>query len=855
MAGEVMGGMENAEPPFIFEGSIPSEGSSLHRFIVNELTGVRIQTRGRDGEACIPNTDTVIELFQIDGGEPITLARNDDYPGGNLCSRIDTALNAGEYEVLVTGFGGGAVEEYILEINFYPLLADGDACDTDLPELGLCLSESSCSAGICTAVTPVINSVVATQNDGTLFLTIEGNDPDTDTYGGVLSLLDINGEPLPVNSFGDLEIDLAIDFDQAPFLTGDPQFTFTIREDALLLDDAVSVEVQLYDFDNHISQPFVAMIGVHPTLGEDEACDQDGFSGVCDTGLLCLENQTTGTSTCSTGEPPVAGAATLFARSDALIASLEGSDVNGDIEGISVTAYDINGTPLFDAPEVLPIEISRDFAGAMNGAQRHFVTLYADLTPQISQISAVELALVDSTDLMSAPVLAVRATIPSRQEGERCDTEQYIDQCAVGTCYPDGAGEEGSDGVCRLGLPTLGEACDDVGGCEEGFTCYGNNNSGNLVGLYGTCMRSCDANVDPDGCELNELCLPDFDWASFGITDIPSPGVCLYSQGCQPGNEAESCGLDEASCLRFNRFALCVDLSNIDPANRAAAGEPCFGYNNPCDAGLICEAGICRAQCTDETQCQEAESCRLFDEVSYDDPNAQYSACMELCNPVSQDCQDADQSCVLFVSESSSGLYSVCITAEGGTLTDGELCDRFAGDGYWGDCTANNFCAGIFRGQDDQCRPICTAEDSTPCTEGRVCAISLLDSTDAGICVGECNFFTSAECGADQSCVLGVQGNNDAGELAVRGACADNPNVGSLQDGEACISDGNTGTNDCAPGHLCADLDQDEIKECVKLCQEGDPSITCPVGKQCITRLLDGSPVFGEELSLLGVCL
>ena len=93
------------------------------------------------------------------------------------------------------------------------------------------------------------------------------------------------------------------------------------------------------------------------------------------------------------------------------------------------------------------------------------------------------------------------------------------------------------------------------------------------------------------------------------------------------------------------------------------------------------------------------------------------------------------------------------------------------------------------------------------------------------------------------------------GNTQIVGGCFANPNPGAVPTGAACVFDEATNTSNCAPGNLCVDLDDDMNTECVALCQVNSVDYACanPMAL-CINQLQDGSFVFGEELSELGVC-
>ena len=851
-SGEMMPDNSN---PIIIQGSIPQNGLETHSFSLSQSSGVRIRTMGSNGASCPAGADTTMLLSQVTSGGQERISFNDDYPNdeGHLCSQITSVLEPGDYVVTVQGYRGMSVPSYVLEIIFTPILAIGDACDADDPMSGTCPTEGACVEGVCAEVIPTISEVSATRAGDTLFLNVRGRDEDLDAFFFILSIYDADGTQLILDTETmDIEYFSSMPNGTSPLTTNEPNFSFQVRVDLFNLDQTEEVEVIIQDFEFNRSAPVRASLDPHPVLMSGAPCDLEEFTGRCEMGYLCIVADDMD-PTCVMGTAPEVMGARLSSGGDVLIASILGSDLNQDISAVGLTLYDEQGTALVGGPGLeratYPVEAQRIDPNAPMGYERYYITLTGDF---IAQAGAAELSLIDSLGLQSQVLIALRAPLPQRAVDEACDSLGLDDVCAQGVCY---LGIDGASS-CREGLPAIGDFCEPELGCDEGLICYGPTNGGQLTERFNTCMRACDANIEPDGCEIHELCLPDFDWASLGITDRASPGVCLSSDHCIPGQEAESCGLDNASCLRLDNITLCVDLSELLPAEISSIGETCFGIRNPCEMGSVCEAGSCRAACADDSECAGDQTCRTFDEVTYPTPEGQYAGCIGACDPITQDCSEEGQACVIFSNESSDGLLSTCQDATTGEGDDGASCTPGINGGYWGDCAASHFCGATFRDRLDLCTPICTIDDTTPCTDDRVCDINMIDVSDAGLCVGECNVFTDERCEAGQTCLLGVQGQDNTGETHIRGACYANPNPGTAPTGGACIYDMATNTSDCAAGHLCADLtvEQTGMTECVRLCQANSDEVLCPINQSCVNLLPDGSPVFGETLSELGVC-
>ena len=116
-----------------FRGGFGGEGRDFFRFSL-DAAGRVVGRTGEPDSGC-PG-DTILTLNGIGGdGARTEIARNDDGSGLGLCSEVDATLDAGDYEFVVTGFGGGAVDAYATFVA-YPtddcgdgVLDDGEECD------------------------------------------------------------------------------------------------------------------------------------------------------------------------------------------------------------------------------------------------------------------------------------------------------------------------------------------------------------------------------------------------------------------------------------------------------------------------------------------------------------------------------------------------------------------------------------------------------------------------------------------------------------------------------------------------------------------------------------------------------
>ncbi len=95
-------------------------------FLFTAENAARLVARTSDGEGGCPG-DTVITLFSVDGDNRVEVGGNDDGGGNGFCSLLDIDIEPGEYEAVVTGFGGRAIPAYIFGYELtYDVNAGGD---------------------------------------------------------------------------------------------------------------------------------------------------------------------------------------------------------------------------------------------------------------------------------------------------------------------------------------------------------------------------------------------------------------------------------------------------------------------------------------------------------------------------------------------------------------------------------------------------------------------------------------------------------------------------------------------------------------------------------------------------------
>lgn len=322
--------------------------------------------------------------------------------------------------------------------------------------------------------------------------------------------------------------------------------------------------------------------------------------------------------------------------------------------------------------------------------------------------------------------------------------------------------------------------CTDDATCGAGEAC--NRCLGVCQATSGTTV--CDGDVNCGFEEFCESCL----------------GRCLPRRElCEPCSEDRECGEVEDRCLDYTsggRYCgrscgscpvgyicgassgQCVALSGsceavreCETASDCPLGRVCSGAfqcvvgctdDGSCTAGLICQAGECRAPCTSAAECPVGADCvegrcaveggclssEDCDEAqTYCDRNT--LMCVSGCE-VDNDCLDAGLECIAgdCVPRGCRGNYScafgqVCDVATGVcSEATGPYCDRCNGDDI-DSCGAANVCASL---QDDGedvgafCFVACDGDPDNRCPQGYGCQDVEVEAGDVrSVCARTCN--------------------------------------------------------------------------------------------------------------------
>lgn len=236
--------------PLVWAGDVASGGRGIALFTLSAPMAVRVEAM-----ADTPMGDVMVELFDATG----RLVVVDDDSGGNLSARAEPDLEAGDYCVAITGFGGAAVAGRIqvsrLEmLALTPGLAGGFAgMDAMIPFVGMepCLPETpAMRLGDGSVDAQLMDGLVATgsaaQTPYFRFalaspqpLSIRASNEDADPY---LYLFDATGQLLGENDDAD-GLNSRLDFSQAL-----PEGEYCIGLRALG-DPMLPIEVQIIAHD------------------------------------------------------------------------------------------------------------------------------------------------------------------------------------------------------------------------------------------------------------------------------------------------------------------------------------------------------------------------------------------------------------------------------------------------------------------------------------------------------------------------------------------------------------------------------------------------------------------------------
>ncbi|MFZ4739254.1 MAG: hypothetical protein ACOYM9_25105 [Bradymonadia bacterium] len=413
-----------------------------------------------------------------------------------------------------------------------------------------------------------------------------------------------------------------------------------------------------------------------------------------------------------------------------------------------------------------------------------------------------------------------------------------------------GGGNEPSPGALEKGA-----TCDPRNDqCGRGLICQetGEDEAMNPVGR---CFSTCDTLSDPPDCENNELCAP---FEECAANAARCPGFCLPSDDCEPCSAEDACGRP-ATCGLASPITFCV------ASGEAQAGEPCDNTEIFCAAPNLCvpsaNGAVCKAPCGGEA-CGQNDTCPGEGETcidlsaDYNGLNIKY--CHKPCDIYEQTGCGEGEACTVFNESGDDGAWVGSCSPVNGAVGTGVQGDACVPDDqtYFGDCNPGHICRNFFdeMNRNPVCNGFCDAVDQSLCGEVAGCVIPFFNEPLAtlGVCVGECEVFGEVgQCGEGLACDFGFIGARGGEPEVALGVCVAGEET--VQTGDPCQANPNTGENNCAPGNLCAALEQGGATTCIQLCDTIEGSgHTCAPGTMCLTG------VFGSQdnpSQVIGACV
>jgi hypothetical protein len=410
-----------------------------------------------------------------------------------------------------------------------------------------------------------------------------------------------------------------------------------------------------------------------------------------------------------------------------------------------------------------------------------------------------------------------------------------------------GGGNEPSPGALEKGA-----TCDPRNDqCGRGLICQetGQDEAMNPVGR---CFSTCDTLSDPPDCENNELCAP---FEECAANAARCPGFCLPSDDCEPCSAEDACGRP-ATCGLASPITICL------PSGEAGLGEACDNAESFCTAPNLCIGGVCKAPCGGDA-CGQNDTCagegEICIDVSAEHNGLNVKYCHKACSIYEQTGCDMGEVCTIFDESGEGGAWiGGCAPFDGtvGTAVQGEAC--VADDQtYFGNCQPGHICRNF---SDDMnrnpvCNGFCDAVDQSLCGDQAGCVIPFFVSDELatlGVCAGQCDVFGEVgQCGEGLACDFGFIGARGGEPEVALGVCVAGEET--VQTGDPCQANPNTGENNCAPGNLCAALQQGGPTTCIQLCDTIEGSgHTCAPGTMCLTG------VFGSQdnpSQVIGACV
>ncbi len=392
-----------------------------------------------------------------------------------------------------------------------------------------------------------------------------------------------------------------------------------------------------------------------------------------------------------------------------------------------------------------------------------------------------------------------------------------------------GSGMMSGDAVCGNGMVEMGETCDPPGTCPTVDSCRATDKClmPMLVGSMDTCDVRCEL-VAMQTCSAGDGCCPSSCTSTTDMDCSASCGDGMVADGetCEPMSADSPCPMtcdDENPCTadqQTGTTAQCNVVCTNTPITQPAMGDQCCppdaDANNDTDCSVMCGNGIvepgekcdgnCPETCDDQDPCTADEATGAAEECTFACTNTPITepAAGDGCCPKDADANgDADCSAMC-----GNGVK------EGSETCDGNDCPSSCDD-------------------DDPC----TTDTPTGSAERCTAACAHMPITSAaggdGCCPDRANANTDSDC--EPECGNGV---TEKGETCDGSNC-----TMRCDDGNACTSDGTTGS----PDSCDVECENRAITPCCgngrreagETCDGADCARTCTTSRPC----MDSRPV------------
>lgn len=229
-------------------------------------------------------------------------------------------------------------------------------------------------------------------------------------------------------------------------------------------------------------------------------------------------------------------------------------------------------------------------------------------------------------------------------------------------------------------------------------------------------------------------------------------GICnpVTNEGCGAGEKCADAfvgGGDAGPAL--HRTACVPDGSvAVGGACERMADDTGLSYDN-CQAKSTCINGTCLTNCTSSPDsCGDAQACALYEHLFDDYTQEMLGVCVPTCDPVAQDCENADDACYLQVSTGD----GTCASAPDDTHQQGDDCiGPDAMNCYLNGCS-RGYGSPLFTSQGQACMAYCTPVDTYLIDPNGTGGDGTLNDGASAVGMGEMTDCRPARVGAGNQC-------------------------------------------------------------------------------------------------------